>query len=155
MPIKTLLTTRSWIYWGAIIVIIAAAVMILVVSWLFLKPIQPFTADQPYKVTTPVVAQGTKVNYQARFCAKKEQRFTSERQLLNTDDAVLWDIPDLIIYLPTGCATQIFVADTPSEAPAGKYKVIDKINLRLNSIQTEQYQFESEPFQITEKGIIR
>jgi hypothetical protein len=155
MPFKTLLTTKSWIYWAAIIIIIAAALMILFISWLFLRPSRPFTADQPYKVTTPVVAQGTKVTYQARFCTDKEQRFTSERQLLNTDNGVLWDIPDLIIYLPRGCETQTFVADTPSEAPAGKYKVIERINLRLNSIQTEAYQYESEPFNITQRGIIR
>jgi hypothetical protein len=154
--IKTFFTAvPKWIYWVAMLIIVAAALIIFYIFWTLWFPPSTFSTDQPYKITTVVVAQGTKVGYQAKFCARKEQRFMSERQLLNVDSGILWDVPDLIVYLPIGCITQNLTADTPSEAPAGRYKIIERISVKINSIQNEEYSHESEPFNITQRGMIR
>ena len=139
---------KTWFSRLALHITIAGAIMVLYISYLILWPAHPLKVAQPYRILTPVVAQGDRVSYEVEYCTKKSQSFVVKRQLLNTTTGELWDVPDRLNFLSTGCLKEVHDFITPLRADSGTYKMIAEVTLKINPIRAETYHFETEKFEI-------
>jgi hypothetical protein len=151
MPIQTLLTTTpKWLYWLAITIMIVSALIVLYVSFLIVIPINPVSVSA-FKIITPIVNTGTNLSYSLIYCAEKNTQFIEIRQLLSAENSTLYSLPSAVIHLDKGCALRQLIVITPSNIPAGQYKLLNSINIRLNSIQTAEVNYSSNVFNIINK----
>lgn len=154
------LLEKNWFQRISLHITIAAALMILYISYLLLWPIDPLTVTQPHHVLTPVVQQGTTLAYEVEYCSKFPVSFVVHRQLLNLDTGDLWMIPDRLNTIGQNCLHEKHEVLTPLRADLGKYKLIAEIQIQINPLREKTYHFESETFEIVPpevnlKGIIK
>jgi len=130
------------------LITILGSLMILYVSFLLLYGNNPITMVQPFKVITYSTGQGGIVNYETEYCSTREFYSIFNRQLENIETGELWDVPDQLRHITKGCTKEMRSLPVPTKIDFGTYKLHTIVNIKINAIRTEPFDYESESFNI-------
>lgn len=140
---------KTWFQKLSLLIVMSGSAVMLYLGYLLFYPVNPIKVVQPYKVVTPSVPQGDRLVYEVEYCLDEAQNFVVHRELFNTKTGELWDVPDRINYLPANCVKEVHDLITPMRADLGTYKMIARVSVKVNPVRWENYQFETEVFEIT------
>ena len=130
----------------AFIITILGLVVMMYISFLFLQTSNPLKMVQPYKVISYSVGQGGILNYEVEYCSDRDFFLVFNRQLENINTGELWDVSDIARHLTKGCSKEQRSVQIPVKIDVGTYKLRTTVTIKINSIRTEQFDFESESF---------
>jgi len=133
---------------AALYITILGSLMMLYLAFLLLHPINEIKFVQPFHVITIFTNQGGGFNYEIEYCSPKESLYVMDNQFENIETGELWDVPDRVARFTKGCTKEMHNLPIPIKIDAGIYKLRSSITIKINSLRTEKYDYESESFQI-------
>jgi len=142
------ITEERWFQQTALVITILGALMVIYVSFLLLYTSNPLTVVQPFKVITYSTGQGGSIHFEMEYCSDKDSFQIFNRQLENINTGDLWDVPDQVIHLSKGCSKEMRDVPLPTRIDVGTYKLRMTVNIKINSVRTEKFEYTSESFQV-------
>jgi len=130
-------------------VTVIGALMIIYISIIVLYPTRLIEFKQPFTVISPNIGRNNFIlYYDVEYCASRELFVTMNRQLENTENGILWNVPGLIMHMTEGCGKERQSVQIPEKIDIGIYKVHSSISIKINALRTEDFNFESESFNV-------